>query len=322
LSTTSVFGRASVEPGLAQSAPLNLADANRDRCGPEAVRTAEPGPQIRERRSILLGRGRTKDWCARGTELQHPRCQDGDVLLVTEQPDATELGIRVPQGNSPDRHRTNTKPQVRASWHKGHNHSYSHSHCSREPLRALPRVAQGQGRDLSRVRLPSRHYEYDDASHHLHHATRRRANYCLPHASQRRRYASRHHHASHRRSNYHHRRASPPHRRHVRHDGQRTTAQPNMPTTQPPPKELLDAYSCPSSECPAREENGSAQFPIPLRVRVILLARLCKVSQRPPTRSALRQSLRLNWRCTETCAESAFVSTAGDSGGGSHRGRG
>ena len=77
--------------------------------------------------------------------------------LVTEQLVATEPGIGVPQGNTPDRDRTNTKPWVRVSRHRGRNHSHSHSHCNREPLLALPRVVQGQDRDLSRVQLPSRY---------------------------------------------------------------------------------------------------------------------------------------------------------------------
>jgi hypothetical protein len=131
--------------------------------------------------------------------------------LVTEQLVATEPGIGVPQGNTPDRDRTNTKPWVRVSRHRGRNHSHSHSHCNREPLLALPRVVQGRDRDLSRVQFPSRHRDHHDASH-------------------------RPHHASHRRSNYHHRHASHRWHHHVhRHDGQRMTEQPKMPVTQPPP---------------------------------------------------------------------------------------
>jgi hypothetical protein len=75
--------------------------------------------------------------------------------LVTEQIVSTEPGIGVPQGNTPDRDRTNTKPWVRVSQHRGCNTSHSHSHCNREPLLALSRVVQGQDRDLSRVQLPA-----------------------------------------------------------------------------------------------------------------------------------------------------------------------
>ena len=44
--------------------------------------------------------------------------------LVTEQLVATEPGIGVPQGNTPDRDRTNTKPWVRVSRHRGRNHNH------------------------------------------------------------------------------------------------------------------------------------------------------------------------------------------------------
>ena len=148
---------------------------------------------------------------------------------VTEQLVATESGIRVPQGSNPDRYRTNTKPSVGVYRHKVRNHSYSHSHYNRGPSLARPRVVRGQGRDLSRVQLPSRHHDHDDANHHLHHASRRRANYRHRHAS--------HRHARHCRSNSRHRHAR--HRHVHRHDGQRMTAQPNMTATQPP-SELLN----------------------------------------------------------------------------------
>ncbi len=135
-------------------------------------------------------------------------------LLATERLVAMEPGIGVPQGNIPDRDRTNTKPWARVSQHRGRNHSHSHSHCSMEPLLALPRVVQGQDRDLLPVQLPSRHRDHHDANHH---------------------------HASRRRSDYHHRRASHRHHYHVHcHAGQRMTEQPKMPVTQAPPSWLLN----------------------------------------------------------------------------------
>ena len=57
-------------------------------------------------------------------------------LHVIEQPVATEPGIPVLQGNTPDTNRTNTKPQARVFPHRDRNHSHSRSHCNREPLRA------------------------------------------------------------------------------------------------------------------------------------------------------------------------------------------
>src|SRR6516162_9067437 len=80
---------------------------------------------------------------------------------VTEQLVATEPGIRVPQGSNPDRYRTNTKPSVGVYRHKVRNHSYSHSHYNRGQSLARPRVVRGQGRDLSRVQLPSRHHDHE-----------------------------------------------------------------------------------------------------------------------------------------------------------------
>src|SRR6516165_9900867 len=176
---------------------------------------------------------------------------------VTEQLLAREPSIRVSQGSSPDRYRTNTKPSVQGYRHKGGNRSYSHSRRNREPLRALPRVVQGQHRDLSRDQLPTRHRDDHDVAN-LRHASRR-SNY-RRHASQRQRYArphqrraarrhrssEAHRRASHPRSQYLHPHAS---RRHVRrHDGQQMTVQPKMPATQPPLSESRNIERCLSSE--------------------------------------------------------------------------
>ena len=116
------------------------------------------------------------------------------------------------------------------------------------------RVVQGRRRDLLRGQLPSHHRDHHDASHRLHHASYRRSSY-------------RHRHASQRRSDYRLLRASRQHchahyRRHVRrHDGQRMMAQPNMPTTQPPPSALPKVCSCPSSEfCAERTTRPSSSF--------------------------------------------------------------
>jgi hypothetical protein len=49
-------------------------------------------------------------------------------LRFTEQLAATEQDIPVPEDNSPDRYRTNTKPQVRVYRDKARNRSRSHSH--------------------------------------------------------------------------------------------------------------------------------------------------------------------------------------------------
>jgi len=141
---------------------------------------------------------------------------------VTEQLVATEPGIQVPQGNTPDRDRTNTKPWVPVHRHRGRNHSRSHSRrCNREPLLARLRVVQGQHRDLSRDQLPTRHRDDHDVAN-LRHASRR-SNY-RRHASQRQRYArphqrraarrhrssEAHRRASHPRSQYLHPHAQPP----------------------------------------------------------------------------------------------------------------
>jgi hypothetical protein len=150
------------------------------------------------------------------------RLAQGTFRLVTEQLAATEPGIRVPQGKTLDTDRTNTKRWVQMSRNRARNHSHNHSHRNREPLLALPRVAQGRDRDLSRVQLPSHHRDHHDANHHPHRATHRRSSY-------------RHRHASRRGSNFRH------HRHDHRGDGQRMKEQPTMPAMQPPPTELLDA---------------------------------------------------------------------------------
>jgi hypothetical protein len=130
------------------------------------------------------------------------------------------------------------------------------------------RVVQGRRRDQSRGQLPSRRRDHHDASHHSRHSSYRRSSYRHRHASLRQRYANPHQrHASQRRSGYRLLRASRQHchahyRRHVRrHDGQRMMAQPNMPTTQPPPSALPKVCSCPSSEfCAERTTRPSSSF--------------------------------------------------------------
>ena len=117
---------------------------------------------------------------------------------------------------------------MRAYRHRGRNHN--HSRCSREPSRALPRVAQGQDRDLLQVQRPSRHRDPHDASRPRRHASRL------------------HRHATH-----HHV---------LRHDGQRMREQPNMPVSLPP-SELQNVWSSLSSQfgVEMRTARPTSQFP-------------------------------------------------------------
>jgi hypothetical protein len=128
----------------------------------------------------------------------------------------------------------------------------------------LLRVVQGQHRDLLRGQLPSHHHDHHDASHRLHHASYRCSSY---RCSSYRRSSYRHRHASQRRSDYRLLHASRQHcharhrRRVRRHRGRRMMAQPNMPTTQPPPSALPKVCSCPSSEfCAERTTRPSSSF--------------------------------------------------------------
>ena len=91
----------------------------------------------------VLGRGPTRHCRQIGAATKACPGARNLRLPVTEQLAATEWGIRVPQGSSSDRNRTNSKRWVRVDRHKARSRSRNHSHHNRERLLAPLRVVQG-----------------------------------------------------------------------------------------------------------------------------------------------------------------------------------